>query len=182
MVKHPTSGFSIMVSGWKLAGLLPLLALGACAATPSSTAVTLPPGIPVQAVSYSIAPPADDASRAAAPFVDAQLRRLGYRASDTPDLIVVVSATGRGRNVGAMAEEPCRAGWVEAPDKKWLIGGGRTLGLQVQLIDAKTQHPVYRSSAQLRTSSGSVTANASRLAAAALGVDPRQAPPCGTAR
>ena len=178
MVKHPTPRLPAKMDRYKAASLLPLVALAACASTPSSTAVTLPPGIPAQATSYALAPPADDASRAAAPFVDAQLRRLGYRATDNPDLIVVVSATGRGRNIGAMADEPCRAGWVETPDKKWLIGGGRTLGLQVQMIDAKTQQPVYRSSAQLRASSGSVTSSASRLAAAALRIDPRQAPPC----
>lgn len=176
LISRPTSALARLSP----AALLPLLALCACAGTPNSTAVTLPPGIPAQSTSYALAAPADDASRAAMPFIDAQLRRLGYRASDTPDLIVVVSATGRGRNIGAMADEPCRAGWVETPDKKWLIGGGRTLGLQVQLIDAKTQQPVYRSSAQLRTSAGSVTSNASRLAAAALSADPRHAPPCST--
>lgn len=178
MVKHRPAHHTYI---GQVACLIALPALGACAAIPTSTAFSFPPGIAPQASSYAIAPPADDASRAAMPFVDAQLKRLGYRPSDVPDLIVMVSATGRGRNVGAMAAEACfPTKWIEAPDKKWLIGGGKTLGLQVHMIDAKSQKTLYRSSAELRTNSVSAGAHASLLVAAMLSTDPRHAPVCAT--
>lgn len=162
-----------------LVALAPLALLGACAGQPSATTFSLPPGISADARTFAIAPLTNDAARVVAPLVDEQLRRLGYQPDHSPRLIVVIGTSKRSRAVGALANEQCRESqWVEQPGKKWLIGGGEAVGLQIHIIDAKTQQPVFYSSASMRGGVGSYASQAGRLVAAALNADPRQAAAC----
>lgn len=158
------------------------LFLVACAGRPVAQAFILPPGMAAGARTYSISPPSDAASRAALPLIDRQLRRQGFQPSTSPDLIVTIAITERGRNVGAYSPGACDPSrWTQQAGKKWLAGGGRTTGLQVIFLDARTGLPVYRSSASMRTGSGSAQSHVAALAEAALRNDPRHAPPCSAA-
>lgn len=164
-----------------LKAALPLLCLlpAACAGYPVATGFSLSPGIAADASTYSIAPPEDEVGRAALPYVDQQLRRLGFQPSPTPQLTVRIAVTERGRDVGAFSPDACQSSqWAQAPGKKWLAGGGRIAGLQIVMLDARTGLPVYRSAASMRTSSGAATSHVAALAAAALRDDPRNAKSC----
>lgn len=111
------------------------------------------------------------------------MRSFGYEASPTPDLLLEVSASERPRGVGAFTPDGCGAStWAVPPHRKWLIGGGKVLTLNVRLLDARTNAPVYRSSASLRAGGGSAAAYADELAEAALPADPRAAPKAAPAR
>jgi hypothetical protein len=158
------------------------LVLAACAGRPVAQAFVLPPGIAAGASTYAISPPSDEAGQAALPFVDRQLRRQGFQPSPSPDLLVTIAVTERGRNVGAFSPDACDPSrWTQRAGKKWLAGGGRAMGLQIVFLDARTRLPVYRSSASMRTAGGSVENHVEALAAAALRGDPRRARSCSIA-
>ena len=159
--------------------VLAALALSsACATAPASISYIVLPGIRDRATGFEISDPTDELSRAAVPFIDTQLRRLGYFPSSSPDLLVTISASEHERAIGTFGPDGCSpTGWIEPPAKRKLFGGGRVLRLQVSMIDFRTGRPVYRSSASIRVSSGQMTRYAAALTAAALGNNPRRAAP-----
>lgn len=156
--------------------------LAACAGRPVTAAFSLPPGIAADASTYSISLPSDEAGQAALPFVERQLRRHGFRPGTSPDFVVTVSTTERSRRVGAFSPDACDPSrWQQRAGRKWLAGGGRVTGLQVVFLDGRTGLPVYRGSASMRTSGGSIENQVEALATAALRDDPRRAPSCSAA-
>ncbi|WP_213981581.1 hypothetical protein [Sphingomonas sp. dw_22] len=158
--------------------------LAACTPKPVATVASLPPGIPAGAQTFAIVAAPDAGSQAAAPLVEARLRRLGYTPSATPDLRVEVSTAARARTVGAFTPGKCGASnpdWIDPPAEKRLFEGGKLLTLNIRTLDARTGMPLHQASATLRSDAGLAEAQAA-LTNAALGVDPREAPKAAAPR
>lgn len=154
-----------------------LALMAGCAGDVLTSAAALQPGIPAGARTFAVAP-TDDAAKAAVATVEQRLRHFGFSPSATPDLLVEVSTAERSRGVGAYVPGSCGASgpeWVEPAESKWLVGGGKFVTLNVRMLDAATKTPLYQSSSSRRVEQGTAENQASLLAAAALGSDPRQA-------
>ena len=157
--------------------LLGTVALIGCADRPAVVSDRFAPVSALEPTSFAIEVSDNEAARAAVPAVVRRLASFGFKKSSKPDWRGIISASERSRTVGAFAPSDCDENQrILDAGHKWLIGGGRTMSLQILFVDARSGRTLYRSSSVRRTSNDSLQSDAEALVNAALLTDPRRTP------